>query len=541
MSMPQEQGHPKADVIDVEDGGVDNDTSQHGINDVHDDSARIEAVYRTLDRRIIPAFWTLYFLASAVRSNVALAQTMNTAQRHDLGHVVGVNGKQISTGLALFFVFYVVFNVPSNLVMSVVRPHVWMARIMVLVGVVGACMAAMRSVGAFYALRILLGLFIAGLWPGLTYYLTLFYPPSRIGTRIGYYFTASQVSAAVVGLVSAGFQRMDGLGGLVGFQWMFLLYGIATTLCGIALLWWLPDRPRAPPGAAADNHDNEDTTRTTRWYTPLIPRPRPALTGPAAATHYAHLRSTYTTPPWTLHDLTRILLDWRLWPLTLMYFGVVGVGFGVQNYGTVIIRGINPGLSSITLSLLFAPIWVCDLLAILLVTPLSDALGMSGSRGWRRRWGRAGVFAAAVGVQVLGLLLTTYIPASRPWGRYVGLLVVGFGLGPTVPVCMAWTSEIFQARHGEVGVAAASALVSGLGNLGSVTTTYALYTGWEADGKGSEPFRRSNLVMVGILGVSFWSAVGLAVVLAVLERRGGGRANVRVERGLSGSRGESSS
>src|ERR1700712_4832159 len=100
-------------------------------------------------------------------------------------------------------------------------------------------------------LRFLLGVVIAGMWPGMSYYLTLFYPPSRTGKRIGQYFTAAQVSAAVVGLVSAGFQKMDGLGGLVGFQWMFLLWGLCAIILGVLLLWWLPDRP-LPPGQLRD-------------------------------------------------------------------------------------------------------------------------------------------------------------------------------------------------------------------------------------------------------------------------------------------------
>lgn len=66
----------------------------------------------------------------------------------------------------------------------------------------------------------------------MSLYLTLFYPPSRIGKRIGQYFTAAQISAAVVGLISAGFQKMDGARGLVGFQWMFLLYGLITVVVG---------------------------------------------------------------------------------------------------------------------------------------------------------------------------------------------------------------------------------------------------------------------------------------------------------------------
>jgi MFS family permease len=94
--------------------------------------------------------------------------------------------------------------------------------------------------------------------------------------------------------------------------------------------------------------------------------------------------------------------------------------------------------------------------------------------------------------------------------------MVGFGLGPTVPICMAWSSEIFQKRHGEVGVAAATALVSGLGNLGSVVTTYALYTGWPEDAApGPHQYRKSNYTMIGILCMSILSAFIMKALLTI--------------------------
>lgn len=184
----------------------------------------------------------------------------------------------------------------------------------------------------------------------MSYYLTLFYPPSRTGKRIGRYFTASQVSAAVVGLVSAGFQEMDGLGGLVGFQWMFLLYGIVGTLVGISLLWWLPDRPLAPG----------EVREKSAWLK-YVPNSKPALTGEDARLHYEDLTRVYRRKVWTMKDLWHVVIDWRLWPLVVMYFGVVGVGIGTQAYASVIIRGINPELSGINLSLLTAPIWIVSL------------------------------------------------------------------------------------------------------------------------------------------------------------------------------------
>ena len=84
-------------------------------------------------------------MCSAIRSNVGLAQTMNKEQHHTLGEVLELTPKQISTGLALFYVCYVVFDLPSNLIMTKLSPHVWMSRIVIGVGIIGSCMAAMRA------------------------------------------------------------------------------------------------------------------------------------------------------------------------------------------------------------------------------------------------------------------------------------------------------------------------------------------------------------------------------------------------------------
>ena len=165
-----------------------------------------------------------------------------------------------------------------------------------------------------------------------------------------------------------------------------------------------------------------------------------------------------------------------------------------------------------------------DLIAILLVTPFSD----------RFHQHRAIFFSVPVSIQITGLLVTTL--AEHPWPRYVGLLLVGFGLGPTVPITMTWTNEIFQPRHGEVGVAAASALVSGLGNLGSILTTYALFAGWPSDSKpGRKIYRKSTLVMVGILALSILSSAVLTVLLRVVGKR---RKAKQISSGSSTSEGE---
>lgn len=495
---------------DVEQTGEASQTDDYDIE-------RVEKVYKKLDLRIIPAFWILYFLCSAIRSNIGIAQTMNKDAGHDLMTVLNLTQKDTSTSIALFYVAYVIFDFPSNLIMTRLSPRVWMARIVFATGLVGACFAAVKAAWSLMLLRFLLGVVIAGMWPGMAFYLTLFYPPSRTAKRIGMYFTAAQVSAAVVGLVSAGFQLMDGAGGIVGFRWMFLLYGLVAIVLSVILLWWLPDRPLAPG-------QMRQRPRFLKWF-PATPE---ALTGEDAKVHYQDLKRVYHARAWTFKDLGYVLLDWRLWPLTLMYFGVVGVGIGTQMYGSVIISSIQPQASGIEVSLLFAPIWIMDLIAILLVTPISDRFHRS----------RAFFFSAAVCVQIAGLLTVTFA-LDNGWARYGGLLMIGFGLGPTVPICMAWSTEIFQKRHGEVGVAAATALVSGLGNLGSVTTTYALYTGWPEDSApGPHQYRNSNLTMIGILCLSILSSFAMMGLLKIFgnppsQKLGDGNSSSQFEDGAA--------
>lgn len=127
-------------------------------------------------------------------------------------------------------------------------------------------------------------------------------------------------------------------------------------------------------------------------------------------------------------------------------------------------------------------------------------------------------------LQIAGLLISTYAGNSNSarWGRYVGLLIVGFGLGPTVPITMTWTAEIFQPRHGEIGVAAACALVSGLGNLGSVVTNYALYSGWPEDARRSPAYVGSNWVMIAILFASIAASFTMQALLRFTNGKSAG-------------------
>ena len=260
--------------------------------------------------------------------------------------------------------------------------------------------------------------------------------------------------------------------------------------------------PPLQQGVKSDMNDSSFGGKILRLIS-IGPNQSFVLTPEEQELHAEDMASTFQRPVgWGLKDIWNLFKDIRIWPLILMYFGVVGCGFGVEVFATLIINEINPSLSSIDLSLLVAPIWICDLIAILIVTPLSD----------KYRHHRGLVFSLATLIIIVGMFVVTFAPYQ--WPRYVGLLFVGFGLGPTVPICMTWAAEIFTPIHGDLGAAASAALVSGLGNLGSVTTTYALYSGWPGDEQRG--YRNSNMVMVAILVMSILAAGACTLVRKML-------------------------
>lgn len=456
--------------------------------------ARLDALYRKLDLRIIPPLWVLYFLTSLGSASYGQALTMNSETKDSLRQQLKLSAHDTSTASALYYVGYIIFDVPVNLVMTRVAPQAWLSRIVMSVGLVYACYAALSNAGGVIAIRLISGIAGAGTWPGMAYYISLWYPAHRSARRIGYYFTAAQVSAAVSGLIAAGFQKMNGDRGLSGWQWLFLIYGVVTFTIGLSLSWWLPDRPVPVLG--------QSKTKIGRFFDSLVPKRAHILTPEEQALHMADMKGRYLNVAWGLRDLFRVFCDVRIWPLIMMYFGIVGTGYGLVVFGTTILRSIDKTWSSITLSLLMVPVWACDLIGILIVTPFSDM--------FRRFRGTA--FSISTVVIIVGVVVMTYAPGQ--WSRYGGMLITGFGLGPTYPITMTWAAEIFGPRHGDVGNAASAAIVSGLGNLGSVATTYALYTGWPAD--VPRGFKYSNMVIVAILGFSILSAGAMALMRRVL-------------------------
>ncbi len=454
---------------------------------------QLDKVYRHLDYRIIPALWCIFFLTEFGACAYGNTLTMNYEENHSLEGSLHLDTHTLSTANALSTVAFIIFDLPMNLLMTKLSPQIWLCRMVMGVGICYACYAALTNASGLLAITFMTGFAGAGCWPGLTYYVSLWYPEHRTARRIGYYFTAGQISAAAAGLVAAGFQKMDMVNGLYGWKWLYLIYGCITIVLGIFLIWWLPDRPAHLCGTIKGRKHRFFPNKVHQLFTARQP-----LSAAEREMHTIDMKKRYKKVEWSFMDLLRVVLDVRTWALIVMYFGIVGTGVGLATFATTLIKVNNPKLSGVEVSLLYAPIWLFDLAAILIVTPLADK--------FKRK--RYLFFSGSCIIIIAGLMVTTY--AKGPWTRWGGLLICGFGLGPTVPICMTLASEIMTKVYGDVGCAAAAALVSGLGNLGSVTSTYALYTGWPSDEKNL--YRNSNMILVLICGTSVIACFALTIM-----------------------------
>src|SRR5688572_10842242 len=198
-------------------------------------------VLKRVTFRLMPLLFCCYVIAYIDRINVGFAKLQLQGA---LGVDSAVFGSVYGLGAGLFFIGYFLFEVPSNLVLQRVGARVWIARIMIVWGLVSMSFMFMKGVTTFYVLRFLLGAAEAGFFPGVILYITFWYPPSE-RARIVALFAAGGIAAGVIGSpISGALLEMDGIWGLAGWQWLFFLEGIPAVLLGFVVLFVLPNGPQ---------------------------------------------------------------------------------------------------------------------------------------------------------------------------------------------------------------------------------------------------------------------------------------------------------
>jgi MFS transporter, ACS family, tartrate transporter len=211
--------------------GIAAETRAHPASDAIGASAQRKASWR-----LLPIISIGYALAFIDRINISFAALRMNSDLHFSATVYGL-------GAGLFFIGYALCEVPSNLMLLRFGARRWLARIMITWGVLATAMTLVRTPWEFYAVRLLLGVAEAGFFPGVVYYLTLWFPASVRARAVSRFYIAAPLSSTVIGVLAGWLMGLNGRLGLTGWQWLFLVEGAPPIFLGLAILRILPDGP----------------------------------------------------------------------------------------------------------------------------------------------------------------------------------------------------------------------------------------------------------------------------------------------------------
>jgi MFS transporter, ACS family, tartrate transporter len=295
---------------------------------------------RTMARvsaRLLPFLIVCYFVAYLDRVNVSFAAlTMNK----DLG----LSASAYGLGAGIFFLAYAVLEVPSNLLLAHFGARRWIARIMFTWGIMSGAMAFVGNETWFYIVRFLLGAAEAGFFPGMIFYLTLWFPAAYRGRVIGYFMAAIPLSTVIGAPISSALLGLDGVLGMHGWQWLFILEAAPALLLSVVVLFYLTDKP-ADAGWLRDDE--------RRW---LVDRLAAEERQRVAARHYGVLEA---------------LLNPHVLALSLVYFGAVATNYGLSFFLPQIVKAF--GMSNLQTGFVSAIPYVVGVVGIVWWSRRSDA------------------------------------------------------------------------------------------------------------------------------------------------------------------------
>ncbi|MCJ2025142.1 MFS transporter [Methylobacterium sp. J-067] len=416
------------------------------------------ATMRRVAWRLIPFICLLYFIAFIDRVNIGFAAlTMNK----DLGFSSAVFG----FGAGVFFFGYFLFEVPSNIILDKVGARIWIARVMITWGLISAAFAFIKGEYSFYALRFLLGAAEAGFFPGIILYLSFWFPARYRAGVVSLFMAAAPISVVLGSPLSGALLGMEGVMGLHGWQWMFLVEAVPAVLLGIVVLFYLTDRPEKAAWLAPDQRD---------WLVAEMEAER-AARGSVAK-----------------HGILAGMADPRVLALALVYFGTSAGLYTLGIWAPQIIRGF--GLSPMEVGFLNAIPPTIAVVAMILWARHSDR---TGERTWH-------VVIACL-VAAAGLMLAG--AASSVVAVIAALSLVNIGISAAKPPLWAMPTMFLSGSAAAVGIAT----INAIGNLGGFVGPWVI--GWIKDSTGSFA---GGLVFVAALLVL--SAV-LSLVVARVGRR----------------------
>ena len=405
--------------------------------------------------RLVPLLFLLYIVAYVDRINIGFAalqiKSFLTISDAGYGFAAGV-----------FFAGYVIFQLPSNLVLERVGARRWIAALMMLWGLISSCMIFVRAPWHLYVLRFLLGSAEAGFFPGIIFYLKGWFPSTTRAKTVAVFAAGGALSAVIAGPLSGTLLRLR-QAGLAGWQWMFFLEGVPAILLGLGVLLYLTNNPSEANWLSVDE-------RT--W---LIDALAEESSGSYPLASKGGLEEVFSNP--------------QIWLLVFIYFGLNCAGYGITFWLPSLIRNLS-GVGTITIGLLTAIPYAAALIVMIVAGAHSD-------KSREHRWHIA--FPAFLGAIAL---------LSAAYSSSVGGLVLALSIAVVAEFSIVgpfWAlSTMVKPRHAAAGIA----LINSIGNLGGLAGSYVV-----GALKSATSGFRDGLVVLG-------AALGTAGILALLLRTG---------------------
>ncbi|KAJ9137506.1 MFS transporter [Pleurostoma richardsiae] len=384
------------------------------------------ALLRKLDLKLLPAVGILYLLSFLDRSNVGNARIEGLAADLDM------TGNQYLTGLTLYFIGYVIFEVPCNIVLKRTSPRLWLPTLTIAWGIVATLLGVVQNLAGFFVARLFLGITESGLFPGVVFYFSMWYKRRERQFRISLFFSAAALAGSFGGILAYGIGFMAGVVWDNGWRWIFILEGLATIVVAVAAYWFIYNYP----DTAKFLTDNERSVIRAR------------LAADSDATH---------DEKFAWGNVAKALKDPKCWLYGLSFHTM---SLPLYTYSLFLPTIINAlGYKAANAQLLTIPPYAFAFITTLVIATLSERLNQ------RALFIIGSAIFAAIGYIIL---LSNTDPLHRPGVSYLGTFFAAGGIYPATALALSWPAINVS---GQTKRAVANAMQISIGNLGAVLGT----------------------------------------------------------------------
>ncbi|THV08576.1 MFS general substrate transporter [Dendrothele bispora CBS 962.96] len=428
-----------------------------------------------LDTHILPPLALLWLSNFLDRSNVGNARIAG------LEHDTHLHGNQFNTALAVFYVAYLSVEMPSNWVLKRMGANRWLPLIVCAWGTVTTLNCLVQNFSGLVAIRIFLGFCEGGLLPGMVLYLSTIYKRHELQLRVGIFYASASLSGAFGGLLATAIIKMDGIAGLAGWRWIFLLEGIATVICGIIAAIFLPASISTASFLTEEEKEfalhrfRQDAATTTATAASAVAarsgsggrsdRDSPvSLNDEKAEDSKIEKVTPSQSQPTTVHyedeafewrEVRRGIFDVQTWLTGFAYLAFVVSLYSYSLFLPTIVAGL--GYSGSQAQLHTVPPYVPAVVLTVVIAVLSDRL----------RW-RGPFILICLPVAIIGYIVA--ITAQTDTGRYAAVFLMAAGVYPCGPSIL---SILPNNSSGHYKRATTTALQLAIANCGGFVATFA--------------------------------------------------------------------